>query len=180
LLLGKRITWGHGKVLSWYLVVLKKYAVFSGRSRRKEYWMFCLCNWIITFALAFIEALAGIFPESGDSIFVSVYQFAIFLPTLALGIRRMHDSDHSGWWILLPIVNLVFACTEGTRGDNRFGSDPKEEPNARDQNETEGGTKSKEQDKPPPPEPFVGFQDIPKRDSQATKEAKQLSDGRDR
>jgi uncharacterized membrane protein YhaH (DUF805 family) len=168
-----------GKVLSWYLAVLKKYAVFSGRARRKEYWMFCLVNTLIGFALGLIEGIAGVFPESDNSIFVLIYQCAIFLPALALGVRRMHDSDHSGWWFLLPIVNFVFACTEGTRGDNRFGSDPKEEPDARGSSEKGGGIKPKAQEKPPPPKPFVGFQDIPKRDNQATKEAKQLSDGRD-
>ncbi|MFT5123229.1 MAG: uncharacterized membrane protein YhaH (DUF805 family) [Kiritimatiellia bacterium] len=111
--------------MSWYIAVLKKYAVFSGRARRKEYWMFVLFNMIIAFVLGLVESLVGIAPESGSSILVCVYQLAIFLPTLAVGVRRMHDTDHSGWWLLLPIVNLVFACTEGTKAENRFGSDPK-------------------------------------------------------
>ena len=55
----------------------------------------------------------------------NLYSLAVLLPSVAVGVRRMHDTDHSGWWILLPIVNLIFACTEGTRGPNRFGADPK-------------------------------------------------------
>lgn len=106
--------------MSWYLAVLKKYAVFSGRARRKEYWMFVLFNFIISFVLGFIEGLAG-----GPGIIVNIYGLAVLIPGIAVYVRRMHDSNHSGWWLLFPIVNLVFACTEGTRGDNRFGPDPK-------------------------------------------------------
>ena len=111
--------------MSWYLAVLKKYAVFSGRARRKEYWMFFLFNLIIAFGLGIIEGVLGIAAESDQSILTTIYQLAILIPSIAVGVRRMHDTDHSGWWLLLPIVNLVFACTEGTRGDNRFGADPK-------------------------------------------------------
>jgi uncharacterized membrane protein YhaH (DUF805 family) len=106
--------------MSWYLEVLKQYAVFGGRARRKEYWMFILFNVIIAFLLGFVEALFG-----GPGIIANIYSLAVIIPSIAVGIRRMHDTDHSGWWILLPIVNLVFAVTEGTRIDNRFGSDPK-------------------------------------------------------
>lgn len=111
--------------MSWYLAVLKKYAVFSGRARRKEYWMFFLFNVIIAFALALVEGLLGIAAGSDRSILATIYQLAILIPAIAVGVRRMHDTDHSGWWVLFPIVNLVFACTEGTRGNNRFGADPK-------------------------------------------------------
>ena len=111
--------------MSWYIAVLKKYAVFSGRARRKEYWMFVLFNMIIAFVLGLVEGILGIAPESDSSILASIYQLAVFLPTIAVGVRRMHDTDHSGWWLLFPIVNLVFACTEGTRSENRFGADPK-------------------------------------------------------
>jgi len=111
--------------MSWYLAVLKKYAVFSGRARRKEYWMFFLFNLIIAIVLGLVEGFLGIAAESEQSILASIYQLAILIPAIAVGVRRMHDSDHSGWWLLLPIVNLVFACTEGDRGDNRFGTDPK-------------------------------------------------------
>ncbi len=104
----------------WYLAVLKNYAVFSGRARRTEYWMFVLFNFIISFVLGFVEGLMG-----GPGILANIYSLAVLVPAVAGGIRRMHDTDHSGWWLLLPIVNFVFACTEGIRGDNRFGTDPK-------------------------------------------------------
>ncbi len=111
--------------MNWYLQVLKKYAVFSGRARRKEYWMFFLFNLIIAFVLGFIEGIVGIALESGQSVLSTIYQLAVLIPTIAVGVRRMHDTDHSGWWLLVPVANIVFAVSEGTRGDNRFGSDPK-------------------------------------------------------
>ncbi len=111
--------------MRWYLQVLKKYAVFKGRARRKEYWIFFLVNLIIAFGLGFIEGFVGIAPETDQSILGTVYQLAILVPAIAVGVRRMHDTDHSGWWILMPIVNLVFAVREGRPGSNRFGPDPK-------------------------------------------------------
>jgi uncharacterized membrane protein YhaH (DUF805 family) len=109
--------------MNWYLVVLKQYAVFNGRARRKEYWMFALFNFLIAIAFGFVFGLVG-GPGRGSVIF-DIYQLAILIPSIAVGVRRMHDTDHSGWWLLVPIVNLVFACTEGTSGPNRFGPDPK-------------------------------------------------------
>lgn len=109
--------------MNWYLEVLKKYVVFDGRARRKEYWMFVLFNTIIAVALMILGAVVG--GSRQGQMFSNLYQLAVLLPSIAVGIRRMHDTDHSGWWILLPIVNLIFACTEGTRGPNRFGEDPK-------------------------------------------------------
>ncbi len=111
--------------MNWYLEALKKYAVFGGRARRKEYWMFFLFNLIIALALGVVEGLLGIAPQSDRSVLVSIYQLAVLLPAIAVGVRRMHDTDHSGWWLLFPIVNLIFAIQEGQRGDNRFGADPK-------------------------------------------------------
>ena len=92
--------------MRWYLEVLKKYAVFRGRARRKEYWMFFLFNLLIAVALGFVEGLVGIAPESDESVLVTIYQLAILIPAIAVGVRRMHDTDHSGWWLLFPIVNL--------------------------------------------------------------------------
>jgi uncharacterized membrane protein YhaH (DUF805 family) len=109
--------------MNWYLEVLKKYVVFEGRARRKEYWMFVLFNTIIAVGLMILGAVVG--GSRQGQMFSNLYQLAVLLPSIAVGIRRMHDTDHSGWWILLPIVNLIFACTEGTRGPNRFGDDPK-------------------------------------------------------
>jgi uncharacterized membrane protein YhaH (DUF805 family) len=110
------MVYGKGVIMNWYFEVLKKYAVFSGRARRKEYWMFFLFNMIISFLLTFID-------RKGSA--MSLYSLALLVPAIAVGVRRMHDTDHSGWWILFPVVNLVFAVQEGQQGSNRFGADPK-------------------------------------------------------
>jgi uncharacterized membrane protein YhaH (DUF805 family) len=104
--------------MNYYIAVLKKYTVFTGRARRKEYWMFVLVNVIIAIIL-------GILSRAVHLNIVLIYDLAVLLPGLAAGIRRMHDTNHSGWWILLPIVNLIFAIIEGDKGENRFGPDPK-------------------------------------------------------
>ena len=102
--------------MSWYLAAWKKYAVFTGRARRKDYWFFYLFNMIAAWALMFVDLAMGTTSDSGTGVLYSIYALAALLPALAVGVRRMHDTDHSGWWILVPIVNLVFAITEGTRG----------------------------------------------------------------
>jgi uncharacterized membrane protein YhaH (DUF805 family) len=109
--------------MNYYLDVLKKYAVFSGRARRKEYWMFVLFSFFVSIAIMVIQRLLGI----GVNL-LQLYDLVILLPAIGAGIRRMHDTNHSGWWILLPIVNLIFAVTEGDSGENRFGTDPKAVP----------------------------------------------------
>ena len=69
----------------------------------------------------------GLFPEAEQSIFGNIYFLAVLIPSIAVGIRRMHDVDKSGWFILIPIYNLILAITDGTKGANRFGPDPKNE-----------------------------------------------------
>jgi uncharacterized membrane protein YhaH (DUF805 family) len=108
--------------MNYYTDVLKKYAEFTGRARRKEYWMFFLINFIISLAIGFVAGMIKV-PVLG-----TIYSLAVLVPSIAVGVRRMHDTDHSGWWLLFPIVNLVFACTDGTPGENRFGPDPKGRP----------------------------------------------------
>jgi uncharacterized membrane protein YhaH (DUF805 family) len=117
--------------MKWYLQVLKKYAVFSGRARRKEYWMFLLISIIISIVLAIIDGVVG------TAILGLVYSLAVLVPSIAVAVRRMHDIDKSGWWLLISfvpiigiIVVLVFACMAGTPEDNRFGPPPAEEPDA--------------------------------------------------
>lgn len=105
--------------MEWYLQVLKQYAVFNGRARRKEYWMFALFNIIVLMVLGFVASVLG------SNLLTNIYLLGTMIPATAVAVRRMHDTDHSGWWLLLPIVNFVFGVTEGTRGDNRFGPDPK-------------------------------------------------------
>ena len=118
--------------MNWYLECFKKYATFDGRARRKEFWMFALFSFIVSLVLNLADkALFGFQILSG------LYGLAVFLPGLAVSVRRLHDIDKSGWFVLLAlipfvgaIVLLVFDCIEGTRGDNRFGGDPKAVENA--------------------------------------------------
>jgi len=119
--------------MHWYLEVLKKYAVFMGRARRKEYWFFILFNFIFGFVLVFIDALTGnVNPETGYGFLSSIYTLAVIIPGIAVTVRRLHDTDRSGWWwwiVLIPfigvIVLLVFMVIEGTSGQNSYGPDPK-------------------------------------------------------
>jgi len=119
--------------VSWYLEALKKYAVFSGRSRRKEYWYFVLFNIIVAIVLSLIDMLLGTFSSASNiGLLSGIYSLAVLIPTIALTVRRLHDTDRSGWWILInlvpfigSIVILIFALIDGTPGDNRFGPSPK-------------------------------------------------------
>ena len=123
--------------MHWYIDVLRKYTVFSGRARRKEFWMFFLFSALISIFLAVIDEFMGWkFEMGGDNLgFLStLYYIAVVIPYLAVVFRRLHDTDRSGWWVLIafiPIVGvivlLVFLVQDGTRGDNRFGPDPKTE-----------------------------------------------------
>jgi uncharacterized membrane protein YhaH (DUF805 family) len=124
--------WG-GLELSWYLEALKKYAVFSGTSRRREYWYFVLFNIIVAIVLGWIDALLGTRGSGmGAGLLSWIYSLAVLIPSLAVTVRRLHDIDRSGWWILIAlvpligaIVLLVFALLDGTPGDNRYGPNPK-------------------------------------------------------
>lgn len=113
--------------MNWYLDVLKKYAVFQGRARRKEYWMFTLFNVIISIILSLID-----FYLLDSQVLESLYALAVLIPSLAVTVRRLHDIGKIWAWILLcliPIIGqiwlLVLMCTNGNVGDNDFGSDPK-------------------------------------------------------
>ncbi|WP_422346193.1 DUF805 domain-containing protein [Parasphingorhabdus sp.] len=135
--------------MEWMLMPLKRYAEFSGRSRRKEYWMFFLLNVIVLFGLAIVGGILGAFtPDASGEMglggglvlgLFALYALAIFIPSLAVQVRRFHDQDKSGWFVLLGfipyvggIIVLVFMCLEGTKGKNRFGDDPKMSDNVGD------------------------------------------------
>ncbi|MEY5000844.1 MAG: hypothetical protein RLZZ211_880 [Bacteroidota bacterium] len=107
--------------MNYYLSVLKNYANFEGRARRKEYWMFALFNIIFSFIFGFICGLLGM-PNLAN-----LYTLAVLIPGIAVAVRRMHDVGKSGWYILIPIYNFILAVTEGDKGDNQYGSDPKAE-----------------------------------------------------
>ncbi|WP_055489991.1 DUF805 domain-containing protein [Streptomyces sp. TP-A0356] len=112
--------------MQWYVDVLKKYAVFNGRARRQEYWMFFLFNLIISIVLTVIDSAM-------DSNILSIlYGVAVLLPSIGVTVRRLHDTGKSGWWIfisLIPLVGaivlIVFLATEGKPEPNQYGTNPK-------------------------------------------------------
>ncbi|KUP07442.1 membrane protein [Bacillus coahuilensis m2-6] len=113
--------------MSWYLKVLKNYVGFQGRARRKEYWMFILFTTLISIVLTLIELAVGL-----PSVLTGIYSLAILLPSLAVSVRRLHDTGRSGWWLLINlvpliggIVFLVFTCLDSEPTANRFGENPK-------------------------------------------------------
>lgn len=115
--------------MEWYLKVLRQYVDFTGRARRKEYWMFTLVNVIISLVLAIIDNLLTI------GLLGLLYSLAMLLPSLGAGVRRLHDTGRSGWWLLIGIIPLigwivliVFLATDGERQPNAYGPDPKAVP----------------------------------------------------
>jgi len=114
--------------VNWYLAVLKNYAGFSGRARRAEYWMFFLINLIIIVVLELLGSAVRLF-----LIVAGIYGLAVLVPSIAVAVRRLHDTGRSGWWVLITlipfigsIILLVFLATEGQRTDNQYGPDPKQ------------------------------------------------------
>ena len=120
--------------MSWYLEVLQKYAVFDGRARRKEYWMFILINLLVSVMLVAIDNLIGTFsPQVGAGLLQGLYSLAILIPTLAVTVRRLHDTGRTGWWILIglvPVIGgsvlLIFMVLDSGPGTNQYGPNPKE------------------------------------------------------
>ncbi|PBI87590.1 Inner membrane protein YhaH [Flavobacterium sp. ACN2] len=107
-------------------VVLENYTNFDGRARRKEYWMFFLVSTIISVVLNVIDATTGLtFGPGKTGILGLIYSLLVLIPSLAVAVRRMHDVAKSGWYVLIPIYNLILACTEGEKGSNQYGADPK-------------------------------------------------------
>lgn len=146
--------------MNWYLKVLRQYVDFNGRARRKEYWMFTLFNILISLGFLMLDMLLFDHDPSDPedtAILRSIYSLAVLLPGLAVSVRRLHDINRSGWWMMIlfvpviaaaivgatgfvasgilivfgivilvaAIVLLVFHATEGTKGPNKYGPDPK-------------------------------------------------------
>lgn len=119
--------------MNWYIKVLKNYAVFDGRAQRAEYWFFVLFSVLITMGLALIDGALGLFqPDSGVGLLSGLYSLAVLIPSLAVGVRRLHDTGRTGWWLLLglvpvigPIILLVFMVFDSDAGLNKYGSNPK-------------------------------------------------------
>jgi len=107
----------------WKLVVLERYALFQGRAGRPEFWWFTLANVIVAVILNVLAAATSLF-----LVVYVIYALALIVPSLAVAVRRLHDTDKSGWWILISLVPfvggiilIVFLCLAGTPGPNRYG-----------------------------------------------------------
>jgi len=120
--------------MNYYLLVLQNYATFSGRARRSEYWYFALFNLIFSIVAAILDNVLGIAMEGisyGPLTFI--YSLAVFIPGLAVLVRRLHDVGKSGWMYfiaLIPIIGaiwlLVLLATDSEAGGNKWGENPKE------------------------------------------------------
>ncbi len=111
----------------WYTAVLKKYAVFEGRARRKEYWAFLTFDIIIVIILNIIEAgISGNEIGGEMSILASLYSLAVLIPNIAVAVRRLHDVNKSGWWLFVPLIGIILLLRNSYPGMNRYGYNPKE------------------------------------------------------
>ena len=118
--------------MNWYMQPLKKYAAFTGRARRREYWTFVIVNDIICLILGVIEGLTGITAESDYSVLAVIFSLFVLIPTFAVTVRRLHDTGRSGWWLLIgliPIIGalvlLIFFVLDSQAGTNEYGPSPK-------------------------------------------------------
>ena len=113
----------------WMVEPLRKFADFQGRARRAEYWWFYLLTIFVTVGITVVEAVGS--DGGGTGLLMGLAFLAFLIPSLAVAIRRLHDLDRSGWWCLIAlvpfvggIVLLIWTCSRGTSGGNRFGPDP--------------------------------------------------------
>ena len=120
--------------MEWYIKVIKSYSDFNGRSRRKEYWMFTLWNFIFALLAISLDYSFGIvYPSIGYGPLYIAYALFVLVPNIAVAIRRLHDTGKSGWMYLvafIPIAGwiwlLILLIKEGDQGNNAYGEDPKE------------------------------------------------------
>nr|WP_315428004.1 DUF805 domain-containing protein [uncultured Albidiferax sp.] len=120
--------------MNWFVDALKKYAVFSGRAQRSEYWYFFLFYFGLAIGAALLDGMVGAFNrQAGVGLFGGIVALGLLLPSLAVGVRRLHDIDRSGWWLLIAVVPvvgaivlLVFSLKDSQPGSNRFGPNPKD------------------------------------------------------
>jgi uncharacterized membrane protein YhaH (DUF805 family) len=107
--------------MNHYMNALKNYVGFEGRASRAEYWTFVLINFAIVFAIGFVS---GLLKLKVLAMVAQIFNLAVLLPTIAAGVRRMHDTGRPGWWILVPIANLIFALQAGEPNTNDYGPVP--------------------------------------------------------
>lgn len=115
--------------MNYFISALKKYAVFNGRARRAEYWNFTLFSVLISLVLAILETSSGV---GEDGYLSGLFNLAILIPSIGVTVRRLHDINKSGWFILLsfiPIIGwilmIVWLLTKGDEGVNKYGPNPK-------------------------------------------------------
>ena len=116
--------------MQWYIQVLKKYATFRGRASRREYWWFMLIHVIILMASIPLDKVLGTTLDNGQGIIGSLYNVAMILPAMAVGVRRLHDTGRSGFWLLVSLVPFIgglilfyFTC-QASSGPNKYGDSP--------------------------------------------------------
>ncbi len=116
------------EIKEWYVKPFEKFIEFSGRSRRKEFWTFVLVNLGISIVLNALDGVIGLF-----GIIATLFSLAILIPSIAVGVRRLHDTGRTGWWLLLgfiPLIGLIvliyFYVQDSEPGSNQYGPNPKE------------------------------------------------------
>ncbi len=112
--------------MNWFIKVLKQYADFNGRARRTEYWMYTLFYVIFSVAAQILDSALGLATlEDGNGPIYLILSLGLLIPSIAVCVRRMHDLGKSGWYIIIPIYNIILAATNGQVGENQYGPDPK-------------------------------------------------------
>ena len=132
--------------MNWYLKVLRNYADFNGRARRREFWMFTLFNFVFLTIAAIIDNVWGVtfddnlvvwgatfkikttlfgYGVTPNGYVYLLYSLAVLIPAVAVLVRRLHDVGKSGWYSLIPVYNLILVCTGGNKGDNLYGAESK-------------------------------------------------------
>ena len=120
--------------MKYFLYCLQHYADFTGRARRSEYWYFVLFNFIVSILIGLsLGVIAGLLNVPALVYLAYLWSLAVFIPSLAVSVRRLHDIGRSGWWLLLSLIPLVGAiiliiwyCKDSQPGANQYGSNPKE------------------------------------------------------
>lgn len=119
--------------MNWYLKVLQQFADFKGRARRSEYWMFALISGLISMVITIFENMLNITYENEIQGFIStIYSLVVIIPSLAVGVRRLHDVGKSGWMLFIGFIPLIGAiwllilfCRDSQPGTNQYGPNPK-------------------------------------------------------
>lgn len=122
--------------MDWFLKALKKYSTFSGRAQRAEYWYFTLFYVLLLMCGSVVDMVTGLYhAEAEVGLFGSLAFWGLLIPSIAVGVRRLHDTGRSGWWMLLwlvPLIGfiawLVWTLQDSTPGANEYGPNPKETP----------------------------------------------------